>query len=135
MKKSLGFTLVEVMIAVAIIGVIASLAYPSYLSYLRDSRRADAEGVLVEMAAWMERRYTVDGQYNQGGTPALPIQKSPRDGAATHYQISVSAIDEDSFTLTATAVGGQTEEECGNLTITQTGARGSDGPGNDCWDD
>lgn len=134
MKKSLGFTLVEVMIAVAIIGVIASLAYPSYLSYLRDSRRADAEGVLVEMAAWMERRYTVDGRYDNGAIN-LPIQKSPRDGAARHYDVAVTASAAESFTLTATAVGGQTEEECGNLTITQTGARGSDGPGNDCWDD
>ncbi|WP_415882683.1 type IV pilin protein [Neptuniibacter sp. QD34_54] len=135
MKKNAGFTLIELMIAVAIIGIIASVAYPSYLSYLRDSRRADAEGVLIEMSQWMERQYTVDGSYNADGTPTLPIQKSPRDGSATHYQIAITAIDADSFTLTATAQGGQTQEECGNLTLTQTGARGSSGPGTRCWDD
>lgn len=135
MKKNAGFSLIEVMIAVAILGIVASIAYPSYLSYLRDSRRADAEGVLIEMAQWMERQYTVDGSYNENGTPTLPIQKSPRDGAASHYIISVSSVAEQSFTLTATAQGGQTQEECGDLTITQTGARGSSGPGTRCWDD
>ena len=137
MKKSAGFSLIEVMIAVAILGIVASIAYPSYQSYLRDSRRADAEGVLIEMSQWMERQYTVNGRYDDGAgnAPALPIQKSPRDGTATHYVVSVSAVDTDSFTLTATAQGGQTQEECGNLTLTQTGARGSSGPGTRCWDD
>ncbi|WP_415897095.1 type IV pilin protein [Neptuniibacter sp. QD72_48] len=137
MKKNEGFSLIELMIAVAILGIIVSIAYPSYLSYLRDSRRADAEGVLIEMSQWMERQYTVNGRYDDGAgnAPNLPIDKSPRDGDATFYEIDVTAIDDDSFTLTATAIGSQTEEECGNLTLTQTGARGSSGPGTRCWDD
>ncbi|WP_415892731.1 type IV pilin protein [Neptuniibacter sp. PT8_73] len=133
MKKNAGFSLIELMIAVAILGIIVSIAYPSYQSYLRDSRRADAEGVLVEMAQWMERRYTVDGSYNEGGTPTLPIQQSPRDGAI-HYVISISAIGSESFTLTATAQGAQNQDDCGHLSITQTGAKTVTGGGRKCWD-
>ncbi|WP_272885312.1 type IV pilin protein [Aliamphritea ceti] len=131
MFRMKGFTLLELMIVVAIIGIITAIAYPSYQSYLQDTRRADAQGSLLELAQWMEREFTVNGTYQDGGgNPTLPFVTSPKNGNDTFYSLTVAA-SAASFVLTATTSGAQQGDRCGAMTLANTGAKGA--AVNDCW--
>jgi len=75
-----GFTLIELMIAVAIVGILAAIAYPSYIEHVRKTRRADAKAVVLELSQWMERFYTENSRYDKtraGVDVALPFTQSP----------------------------------------------------------
>lgn len=123
-RKQSGFTLIELMIVVAIIGILASIAYPSYTEYVAKSRRADAWSALHEIAQSMERHYTVNGRYTTAanGNPALPFNKSPRDGASTFYNISYDGdVTANTFTLQAAPTGAQAGDACGTLKLSNTG--------------
>lgn len=127
-----GFTLVELLITIAILGILAGIAYPSYRDQVERTRRADAQAVLMQAAQYMERVYTESGCYNPDDSCAgtepdgvtLPFTKSPIDGSATYYAISVNALANNSFTLRATPQG--SEAGAGILEITSTGRRGWD---------
>jgi len=138
MKSSKGFSLLELMIVVAIVGIIVTIAYPAYQEYVRDARRTDAKAVIIEMSQWMERQYTVNGRYTNasGADPALPLVKSPKDGPDVVYNLSVDATDDpDTFIIVATpdAGGPQNGDRCGGLAITQTGVKTSSGAVAECW--
>lgn len=129
-----GFTLIELMITVAIIGILASIALPAYTSYIQRGWRADARTVLLENAQFMARFYSQNLTYLSGGAaPALPMITAPKEGSAK-YNITVvvqaaSATDAAGFTLTATPTG-WTDTRCGALTLNQLGVKG---PNADCW--
>ena len=125
-----GFTLVELMIVVAVIGILAAVAYPSYVEYIRQARRADAQSALLELAQFMERRYTTTGSYKPGDDCSLPFDTSPRDGSSIFYELSRDC-DASTFTLTATGTGSMAGDECGDLTLTNTGLQGAARA--DCW--
>lgn len=130
-KQSRGFTLIELMIAVAVVGILAAIAYPSYLEQVRQSRRADATAVLVEAAQFMERFYTLNNRYDEtrDGDVELPanLQRAPKEGANIYYEVTLSSVEQNSFTLLATPVNAQAGDACGNLTLTNTGARAKTG--------
>lgn len=139
-----GFTLMELMVAVTIVGILAAIAYPSYQDSVRKSRRADAKGVLLEAALWMERFYTENNRYDQnkaGTAVALPahLQASPKEGTTKYYDIAFNpAVGANAFTLRATprSTSGQDQDRCGALTLTNTGAKGALGTGvtvEQCW--
>lgn len=137
MHKHSGFTLIELMIVVAIIGILTAIAYPSYQGYVQDSRRADAQGDLLELAQWMERQFTASGNYNTStdgdndfDADDLPFKKSPADGNDTFYTITVVGAA-TTFTLTATRAGAQAGDRCGTMTVNHTGAKTA--AANDCW--
>ncbi|MDC9725490.1 MAG: type IV pilin protein [Gammaproteobacteria bacterium] len=129
MKKNRGFTLIELMIVVAIVGILSAIAYPSYQSALRDSRRVTAEGDLIELASFMERHYTVNSTYTGA---ALPFTTSPKNSDNVYYGLGVAITASGAlFTLTATASGAQASDYCGDLTLDNTDTRGAAVAG--CW--
>ena len=115
-----GFTLIELMITVAVVAILASIALPSYNQYVLRSRRAQAKADLVEVAQQLERFHTVQNTY-AGMT--LPFEQSPRDGTS-RYTISLSAkATASAFTLQAVPTTGQDKDKCGTLTLDQAGRK------------
>ncbi len=130
MKKYIkGFTLVELMIVVAIVGIIASIAYPSYDEYITRSKRGDAMSALMLASQAMER-YRSNPPYSYD-VPALSdifATQVPVEGGTAYYTLSLTS-DANSYTLTATPTGSMSGKKV--LTLTNTGAR--TWGGDSCW--
>ncbi len=115
-----GFTLIELVIAIAIVAILAAIAIPAYTDQMRKSRRGQAKADLVEYAQMAERWHTTNNTY-VGWSP--PTTSSPRTGTA-HYTLAASALTATTFTLTATPSStAQTGDRCGTLTINQAGRK------------
>jgi len=126
-----GFTLVELMIVVAIVGILARVAYSSYQSSVAKSRRNVAQGCLVEQAQFLERYYTTNMSFASAALPASSAQQCQSDLAA-FYSFSLPTVTASSYTVQATGSGAQAtaDASCTPMTITQTGART---PSSGCW--
>lgn len=125
--QSKGFTLIELMITVAIVGILASVAYPSYVEYVMRGKRADAKAVLLENAQFLERNFTEANSYSKtagGANISLPISQSPRSGTKA-YDIGFSgSVAAASYTLQAKPTGAQASDKCGTLTLNHLGQQG-----------
>ncbi len=124
-KRQGGFSLVELMVVVAVVGILASVAYPSYVEHVRKSRRAECTAVLVGLANAMERRYSTTSSY-AGGWPAGEPTRCPRDGGDVFYNVSFAAGQPtaSSFVIQAVPSGSQSADKCGTLTLDNTGQKG-----------
>ena len=130
-----GFTLIELMIVVAVVAILAAIAYPSFQDQIRKSRRAQAKADLVEYAALAERFHTTNNTY---AGFALPSNRSPREaGGVAHYTLALNpAATQSAFTITATAAtASQQADRCGNLSLNQAGVKGRSTavPLSECW--
>jgi len=133
MRQTNGFTLIELMITVAIIAIIAAIAYPSYQDQVRKSHRAEGKSELMQIAQNLERCYTANMSYascDAGGGVAFP--KTTQNA---RYIISI-ARTANTYTLTATPQGPQVKDtKCANFTLDEKGAKGVSGTSSaqSCW--
>ena len=141
MNKQKGMTLVELMIAVVIVAILASIALPSYQNHVMRSKRVTAEGDLYAFRNAMQRYFAENNTYVGSSTavPGAPIaalfpSQSPIDGGTAAYNLTITAASATAFTVQATRTGTQTNDSCGNLTLTSTNVRGvSAGTVANCW--
>jgi len=135
-RRSRGFTLIELMIAVAIVAILTAIAVPAYDDSVRKSRRGQAKADMAELAQRAERWHTVNNTYVGFWASVPPEQRvSPRNGGTVAYNIT-QAETANTFTVTAAPQGGQTKDtRCGTLTLNQAGQKTKSGTGelSDCW--
>lgn len=138
MKKSNGgFTLVELMIVVAIVAILSAVAYPSYTKYVVRGKRTAAAAFIVSLANKQEQAM-INARAYQTTVAALNANASAE--VTDNYTISIAADNAatpPTYTITAAPRGGQAanDTKCGSLTYTQAGVKGISGTGTvaECW--
>ena len=117
-----GFTLLELMIVVAIVAILASVALTSYAAQMRKSARAEAQSALTD-AASRQQQFLVDRRRYAGSMTVLGVATPP--DLASKYTFTVAAVDgpPPTFTLTAQAIGNQAKDTCPTLTLDSAGNR------------
>lgn len=139
--KQRGFTLIELMVVVAIVGIITAIAYPSYMESVMKSRRGAAKSCLSEYAHFMERFYTTNLAYDKDQANAnlvVPTLACTTEGRLNqYYTFAVTNLTRNTFTATATPTGVQltSDTKCGTLSLTHDGQRKVSVTGNAaiCW--
>jgi len=128
MLKQKGFTLIELMIVVAIIAILGAIAFPSYQDQVRKTRRASAKADLMELASYMERYFTENNTYVGATIAASGI-------ANDNYAFTnpIPGLGATAYTLTVVPAGGQAADGCGTMTLTQTGVKAHTGAEAGCW--
>ncbi|MBE7215621.1 prepilin-type N-terminal cleavage/methylation domain-containing protein [Shewanella benthica] len=126
-----GFTLIELMISVAIIGILAAIAYPSYTDYIAKSARSDGIAAVMRVANLQEQFY-LDNRVYAEDMNDLGLGANPFITDQGFY--SVDSTGTTSFTIVATALGVQAtrDSDCASLQLTDTGAKTPDNPV-ECW--
>ena len=140
-----GFSLIELMIVVAIIAIISAFAYPSYDRYVIKTKRSVAQNALLQVADRQQQFFMDNKRFAADitdlGFPASPYvvddtgTSTVASDADAVYSLSLSNVTATTWTATAAPLNGQLSRDtyCGSLTITQTGAKGKSGASDECW--
>lgn len=121
-----GFTLIELMVVVAIIGILASIAYPAFIDYLRSARRADAQSDMLTIQLGMEKWRANNSSY--AGATVSGVAPSVSN---TYYTYSITGAGASAYTINAAAAGDQLNDSgCTAMTLDQSGAKGTAAS---CW--
>ena len=118
-----GFTLIEMLVVVAMVGILSAIAFPIYRGYISRMHRADARNALIQAAQWMERAATASGRYPTTAQIPAVLKRLP-DG---RYTIAVTSPDPlqapafSSYRIVATRnpAGSQAQDECGDFALDQ----------------
>lgn len=137
LSSECGFTLIELMIVVAIIAIISAIALPSYFESVARSRRADAQSTLQESAQWLERYYSQNNNYTGSGTALFNsgYQYSPKGSTSgnAQYVLTIVANAQD-YTLMATPTNGMSSDPCGVFVLNSVGQKTQQSnTRSDCW--
>jgi type IV pilus assembly protein PilE len=144
-RKAKGFTLVELMIVVAIIALISVIAYPSYMNYVVNTKRNAARNALLQIADRQQQFFMDNKRYaatlTELGLAANPLvlddQGNPTDAGNRQavYSVSLSDLAATTYTITAAPMNGQARHDtkCGSLTLDQAGAQAASTGATDCW--
>ncbi|WP_444926617.1 type IV pilin protein [Microbulbifer sp. TRSA002] len=133
-----GFTLIELMIAVAVIGILAAIAYPSYMESVRKSNRAEAKTELNDVAQRLQRCFTAFSAYDDANCSiAGNISKGNTLSTENNFYSITGVLTATTYTLTAAPQSGSYQVgdgDCTSFTLTQTGAKDATGARkDDCW--
>lgn len=131
--RNKGFTLIELMIALAILAIVIGIAVPSYNNQITKTRRAEGKAAIMDAAQGLERCFTRYSAYNAGNCGvSFPI--TSEEG---WYIVTAPTLTATTYTLTATPQNGQatSDTDCANLSLTHTGSKSISGSGtvDDCW--
>ncbi|MBU3739022.1 MAG: prepilin-type N-terminal cleavage/methylation domain-containing protein [Rhodoferax sp.] len=131
-----GYTLLELLVVLLILGLLAALGWPAYLDSVQRGQRAEARAALLEAQQFMERYHAANARYtlDESGAvaPALPVRLQQVPQATPRYRLSVTPTP-GGYTLSATPLA---NDACGDLTLAHTGERGRSGSGRtvaECW--
>jgi len=136
-KRFTGFTLIELMIAVAVVGILAAIAYPSYQAYVLKGRRADTQAFLMDVAA-RQQHFLIDRR-----AYGLSITDAPSSNGlgmtipasvSNFYTVTLTADNTarpPTYSISAAPKAGQDRDACGTLAIDQTGGKSAGKSG--CW--
>ena len=131
-----GFSLIELLIAVAIVAILAAIAYPSYQEHVRSTRRGEARSALLELSQFMERKFSGDGCYQCSNNESitLPFTQIPRSGGTAYYTLRLAsspAVSTTAYTLEAVPTGIMAGDSCGTFSLNQTAVKSA--AGSQCW--
>ncbi len=133
-QKSNGFSLIELIITLTLIGILTALCLPVYSQHLIEEHRLDAKIALEKLAAMLEEYFIAHNSY-QGAT--LEIVKSPSFIAKNNYQLIITALSNNYFSIAARPLSHQAQQDtaCGVLTLNSLGKKTITGTGklSDCW--
>lgn len=118
MRKSNGFTLIELMVAVAVIGILAAVAYPSYAEYVRKTRRVETQTLMMDVVTRQQQRMLDVRSYATTLSDLGVTEPSQISNAYTLTLTLSAAGTVPGFTLTAAPKGTQAQESCGTLSVT-----------------
>ena len=132
--RSKGITLIELLVAIAIIMILAAIAFPIYDSQMAKSRRTDGRAALQAIALAQERYYTINGTYT-ANVALLDLKANLQDGdsEAGHYNLTLATPDAANRTFTITATPKLTDSDCTSMTVNQIGVKGGAPATNKCW--